>query len=578
MLNFNASLIILYVTHKKLNFNQNMKNTIIVLGMHRSGTSAMAGVLNKLGCYSGEKDDLYSADSNNSTGYYERKDIVSCNEDILSNHFINEFQNTITTSCFENSKTLDNYGWMFGAWSPHIQNRTLQDTPKSIYNTLKKLRHTANENAIAYAIKDPRISITYPYWKNAFNELPIIIIMLRHPMHVAESLLKRDGIPIEVGLDIWASYTKSAFDNTKDNSRIIIKYDDLVDNTEFIINGTCKFLQANGIGAKVAPDAIELIKNEMRHSNANNSPAIESDIIKVYERLIDNDLEALSLLKNPQDLDYSGWEKVLFVPSLSHKKKMKETISTMNAKVTRLLKHPITGPIIKMVRWFKKDETFGNDSIDEKINYYDQLRPEMLRLVPTDAKKILDVGCAHGVFSENIKNRQSAEVWGVEINKEASEEASKRLNRVINKDLESALEDLPDNSFDCIVFNDVLEHMVDPYSALNKIKSKLTPNGVVVASLPNVRFFEVLFFLLFFKRWDYQECGVLDRTHLRFFTYKNIKELFESNGYDICEFKGINPTKSILYNVVNILTLGFMWDSRYIQFACVAQKKKKKDE
>jgi len=140
------------------------------------------------------------------------------------------------------------------------------------------------------------------------------------------------------------------------------------------------------------------------------------------------------------------------------------------------------------------------------------------------------------------------------------------------------LDELPDNYFDCIVFNEVLWHMVDPYSLVNTIKSKLAPEGVVVASLPNIRFFEVLFFLLFFKRWDYQKCGVLDKTHLRFFTFKNIKELFTSNGYEIREFKGINPTRSVLYNTVNILTLGFMWDSRYTQFACVAQKKKVTNE
>ena len=113
---------------------------------------------------------------------------------------------------------------------------------------------------------------------------------------------------------------------------------------------------------------------------------------------------------------------------------------------------------------------------------------------------------------------------------------------------------------------------MDPYSLVNTIKSKLAPGGVIVASLPNVRCFEVLFFLLFFKRWDYQEYGVLDRTHLRFFTYKNIQELFIMSDYEISHIKGINPTNSILYKMVNIMTLGFMWDSRYPQFACVARK------
>ena len=559
-----------------------MKKTILVLGMHRSGTSAIAGVLNKLGCYSGEEDDLFSADANNNSGYFERSDVVSCNEEILSKHFIDEFQESINMNCFETNTSLDNYGWLFGAWSSPFKDCTSKDTPQCIYKAIEDLQNNASENALAYVIKDPRISLTYTFWEYALNEKPLIVIMLRHPMHVAESLFKRNGIPIEVGLDIWSSYTKSAFENTKNNPRIIVSYDDLVDNTKTVVNDICLFFKENGINFEAPSSATEFIKSELRHSNKKMAPGIESEVINLYERVRDNDLEAITLLTPPRVKDYLGWKKVLFIPSLSLKTKvetkMEGTISTMNAKVTRLLNHPITGPVIKMVRWIKKDKTFGDDFLDEKGDYYSQLRPEMLQLIPTEANRILDIGCAHGIFSESIRNRQPAETWGIEIDREASEEASKRLNFVINKNVESALDELPDNYFDCIVFNDVLEHMVDPYSLVNTIKSKLAPEGVVVASLPNIRFFEVLFFLLFSKRWDYQKCGVLDKTHLRFFTFKNIKELFTSNGYEIREFKGINPTRSILYNIVNILTLGFMWDSRYTQFACVAQKKKVTNE
>jgi len=550
-----------------------MKKTIIVLGMHRSGTSAMTGVLNKLGCYSGQDDDLFSPDSSNSFGYFERKDVVSCNEGILSNYFFDEFKSHIVSNCFEDKYRLDGYGWMFSAWSPSRINRASQEAPQCIYDSIKKLQSTVSDDSLAYVIKDPRISITFPLWAGTFNEKPLVIIMLRNPMHVADSLFKRDGIPIAIGLDIWASYTISSFENTEEHPRLIVSYDDLVDKTEDVINGACSFLKRNGIDAKKKSSAIEFINYEMRHSNRRQLPSTDAGahIIQLYERIRLNDLEAVSELKHPWEKDNLGWEKLLFIPSLSHKKKMQEI---MNANITRLLNHPITGPVIKAVRWLKKDYTFGSDFVDKNINYYSQLRPEMLHLIPTEATKILDVGCAHGVFLESIKSRQAAETWGVEINEEASKEASKRLDYVINKNVESALGDLPESYFDCIIFNDILEHMVDPYTLVNKIQSKLASEGVVVASLPNVRFFEVLFFLLFFKRWDYQKCGVLDRTHLRFFTYKNMQELFTMSGYEILSLKGVNPTKSILFNVVNILTLGFMWDSRYTQFACVVKKKK----
>ncbi len=143
---------------------------------------------------------------------------------------------------------------------------------------------------------------------------------------------------------------------------------------------------------------------------------------------------------------------------------------------------------------------------------------------------------------------------------------------MINKDILYALNELPDKYFDCIILNDILEHLSDPHSLLKNINQKLSINGVIVASIPNIRYFEVLFFLLLFKRWDYKDHGVLDKTHSRFFTQKNIKELFQESGYEVVTLKGIHPTSSILYNFVNCLTLGFMWDSRYMQFACVSKK------
>jgi 2-polyprenyl-3-methyl-5-hydroxy-6-metoxy-1,4-benzoquinol methylase len=90
----------------------------------------------------------------------------------------------------------------------------------------------------------------------------------------------------------------------------------------------------------------------------------------------------------------------------------------------------------------------------------------------------------------------------------------------------------PDGRYDAIVCNDVLEHMVDPWGAVAELRLHLNPGGVVVASIPNMRYWPVLRGLLA-GRWDYADEGVLDRTHLRWFTKASMRELFTDAGFEI---------------------------------------------
>lgn len=94
-------------------------------------------------------------------------------------------------------------------------------------------------------------------------------------------------------------------------------------------------------------------------------------------------------------------------------------------------------------------------------------------------------------------------------------------------------EALPPRQFDAIVFNDVLEHLVDPWSALRESKSFLTDGGMVIASIPNVRHYSVIKPLVVSGRFEYQDAGLLDRTHLRFFTFTSSVDLFESTGFRV---------------------------------------------
>lgn len=209
------------------------------------------------------------------------------------------------------------------------------------------------------------------------------------------------------------------------------------------------------------------------------------------------------------------------------------------------------------------------------LKYYAQTRKEMLPFIPSNARKILEVGCGQGIFSAQLIT-EKREIWGVELNPESAKKASEHLFKVIAKSLDDALIDLPDNYFDVIIFNDVLEHLLYPWEDLERVKSKLSVTGVVVSSIPNVRYSKNLFNFLFKKDWKYNEQGILDSTHFRFFTKKSIKALYKENGYTIQRMKGINVTKSFAFFpfavLFNVLFLCTQLDMFYMQFATVANK------
>ena len=166
---------------------------------------------------------------------------------------------------------------------------------------------------------------------------------------------------------------------------------------------------------------------------------------------------------------------------------------------------------------------------------YTGLRDDIANLVPHDIKKILDVGCSVGTLGESIRQRNEGEVIGVEVDVEMAKIAKERLDRVIVGDIEGI--DLGDylslDYFDCIIFADILEHLKDPWSVLRKSVTFLADEGIIVASIPNVGHYTTILSLAFGGYWPYRERGIHDRTHLRFFTLNNIKEMFQGAGLKI---------------------------------------------
>ena len=175
------------------------------------------------------------------------------------------------------------------------------------------------------------------------------------------------------------------------------------------------------------------------------------------------------------------------------------------------------------------------------------------------------------MFGRALREKRDAEVWGIELIRSVASTARQNLDQVLCGDVLSQLAEVPKGSFDCVICNDVLEHLVDPYQVLTAIKELLTKDGVVVCSIPNIRYFRNLFDFVIRGQWRYEEAGIMDKTHLRFFTKNSIAETFKSLGYRIVRLQGINPTPSWRVATLNFITGGFLDDTRYRQFACVAQ-------
>jgi 2-polyprenyl-3-methyl-5-hydroxy-6-metoxy-1,4-benzoquinol methylase len=162
-------------------------------------------------------------------------------------------------------------------------------------------------------------------------------------------------------------------------------------------------------------------------------------------------------------------------------------------------------------------------------SYYEEPRPDIQALIHPAGLRILDVGCGAGTLSAALRANGAAFVAGVELDPEAAASARERLDELVEG---SATEgELPwaPGSFDVLIFADVLEHLPDPDTALERFLGLVVPGGTVIVSVPNMRFWSVLLRLIA-DRWAYTEHGVRDRTHLRIFTRRTLIAMLTAHG------------------------------------------------
>lgn len=173
----------------------------------------------------------------------------------------------------------------------------------------------------------------------------------------------------------------------------------------------------------------------------------------------------------------------------------------------------------------------------QEQSYYSHARPDVLALVPQDAQRIIDIGCGAGELGAALRERQGCEVIGIEPCEGAAHAARERLTRVWPLSAEEWLCD-PDYEYDCIIAADVLEHLRDPEAVLRELHQVLIDAGSLVVSVPNARNWNVLARLLE-GNVGYEDAGLMDRTHLRLFTRRELETTLWRAGYEVQELRPV---------------------------------------
>lgn len=205
-------------------------------------------------------------------------------------------------------------------------------------------------------------------------------------------------------------------------------------------------------------------------------------------------------------------------------------------------------------------------------SYYQCCRRDLLALVPSSfvPERVLDVGCAEGGNGPELRRMGAKVLVGVEIDHRAAAVAKQRFDRIIERSIEDgeAL-GLEPASFSLIICADVLEHLVDPWSTLRYLRTLAAPDCYLLASIPNVRFLGVLLPLIVWGRFEYRVSGVLDSTHLRFFTRAETDAMLRQAGWFPTRWS--SDRFGLKRRLLNSLTWGFIKDFLVVQHYVLAR-------
>ncbi len=490
-----------------------MKRTcLIVLGMHRSGTSALGGVFHNLGVSMGKQ--LMPPADENPKGFFENENITFYNDFTLF---------PFLESSWDNLEPLD------------IEKK-LSNIPQDMIDKASEIIEESYKELDIFGIKDPRMCVLIPFWEKILRDLNIEIkhiLPYRNPLEVANSLKVRNSFSIEKGLLLWAKYVLYAEYYSRDFKRVFISYDNLLDNAYRTIRQIEKALDIYfPITFETSKDTInEFLEKSLKHHDF-ELPDSKDDlsefiarIVKLYDYLIYKESYCSDEIMHEFDALREGYKAYL--------SNYLALLNLGSAKENRLFVSDGDK------KYFAKADDINPEVENNSLSY-------IVKAIPDDSI-VLDVGCSYGYLGEWLVKNKNCQVYGIDINNQALGYVKERG---YYKDVYWLDLDYPKNTkdeferfeklgemFDFVVCADVLEHLKNPTDALNFVASKLKYGGQILISIPNIAHMDIILNLLEGK-FNYSEFGILDNTHLRFFTkrsfaewIRNANEYYKSQGF-----------------------------------------------
>lgn len=216
---------------------------------------------------------------------------------------------------------------------------------------------------------------------------------------------------------------------------------------------------------------------------------------------------------------------------------------------------------------------------NKQESYYNNIRHDLINFIGKINKnaKFLEIGAAYGATLHFLKeNAIASEVVGVELFQDNENlNRYKPLDDFYFGDVETINLDKYQNYFDFIILADVLEHITEPKNVLEKIKNVLNNNGEVIISMPNVRHYSSFIKIFIKGNFKYEESGIFDYTHARFYCKSDMISLFEKSGYNVIKSEGsIRRYKGkSLAKIINTITFGVFEEFFSVQFYFKIRKK-----
>lgn len=209
---------------------------------------------------------------------------------------------------------------------------------------------------------------------------------------------------------------------------------------------------------------------------------------------------------------------------------------------------------------------------NSELEYYQNPRDDIRSLISGRFERCLDIGCGAGIVGSTlVRDGVAASSDGIELNQAAATAAKKVLSQVYTTDLSHSTDGIPLGVYDLVLCLDVLEHMVDPWAALRRVRSLMKPGDTLVISLPNVRNFRVTIPLFLKGEWRYESSGLLDVTHLRFFTRKTAISLVAETGFSISQIHSTSRKPLSKSWWADLLTFGLFRELLDFQYVIQAR-------